>query len=120
MAGKYQASGEAPKVHYENIYSKEFASNGKEAFLLRVTLINGKPKIGLSRFWHNFKDNEWYPSKDHFFVPVNVWENLVEFLPTGAAEIAQLNLSGMLEQLSFSLPNYYIKFFFLFLNAGTL
>ena len=111
MAAKYQASGEASKVHYENIYSKEFASNGKEAFLLRVTLINGKPKIGLSRFWHNFKDNEWYPAKEHFFVPVDVWENLVEFLPTGAAEIAQLNLSGMLKELYFSVPQLLYKHF---------
>ncbi len=96
MAGKYQTSRETPKVQYENIYSNEFASNGKEAFLLRVTLMNGRAKIGFSRFWHNFKDNEWYyPSKDHFFVPLAVWENLVKFLPNGAAEIAQLGLSGM-------------------------
>ena len=110
MAGKYQAPGEARKAHYENIYSKEISSNGKEAFLLRVTLINGRPKIGLSRFWHNFKDNEWYPSKDHFFVPLDVWESLVEILPTGASEIAQLGLSGVHNPLLFLLfPNYHIK-----------
>jgi len=110
MTGNYQASGAAPKVQYDNIYSKEFASNGKEAFLLRVTLMNGRPKIGFSRFWHNFKDNEWYPSKDHFFVSLDVWENLVEFLPTGATEIAQLGLSGMHQLILFSsCSNYYIS-----------
>ena len=95
MAGKYHATGEARAVQYENIYSKEFSNNGRDSFSLRVTLIDGKPKIGLSRFWHNFKDNEWYPSKDHFFFPTNVWEDLIEFFPTGAADIAQLSLSGM-------------------------
>ena len=103
MAGKFQAPGEVRNAHYENIFSKEISSNGKEAFLLRVTLINGRPKIGLSRFWHNFKDNEWYPSKDHFFVPLDVWESLVQILPTGAAEIAQLGLSGVHNHLLFLL-----------------
>ena len=110
MAGKNQATGEALNVQYENIYSKEISSNGKEAFLLRVTLMNGRPKIGFSRFWHNFKDKQWYPSKDHFFVPLDVWESLVQILPTGAAEIAQLGLSGVHNPLLFLLfPNYHIK-----------
>lgn len=95
MGSKYQASGEARKVQYENLYSKDFSKNGKDAFSLRLTLVDGKPKIGFSRFWHNFKDNEWYPSRDHFFFPPNVWEDLLEFFPTGATDIAQLSLSGM-------------------------
>ncbi len=81
-------------MHYDNIYSKEFANNGKEAYQLRVTLMDGTPKLGFSRFWPNFKDDTWYPTKDHFF-PVNVWENLMEFFATGAKDINQLGLSGM-------------------------
>ncbi|KAF0138720.1 MAG: hypothetical protein FD122_3722 [Stygiobacter sp.] len=95
MASQRNASGEVRKVHFDNIYSKEFSSNGKEAYMLRVTLMDGKPKVGFSRFWHNFKDNQWYPTKDHFFFPVNVWEKLIDFMPTGAMEISQLDLSGM-------------------------
>ena len=99
MTGKNQATGEALNVQYENIYSKEISSNGKEAFLLRVTLMNGRPKIGFSRFWHNFKDKQWYPSKDHFFVPLDVWECLMDVIPNCATEIAQLGLSGVHNQL---------------------
>ena len=95
MASQRNATGEVRKVHYDNIYSKEFANNGKEAYQLRVTLMDGKPKVGFSRFWHNFKDDHWYPTKDHFFFPVIVWENLMEFFATGAKDISQLDLSGM-------------------------
>ena len=100
MASQRAATGEVRKVHYDNIYSKEFSNNGKEAFMVRVTLMDGKPKVGFSRFWHNFKDDQWYPTKDHFFFSVNVWEKFMEFFPTGAKDISQLDLSGMQKRRS--------------------
>ena len=100
MASQRNSTGEVRKVQYDNIYSKEFANNGKEAYQLRVTLMDGKPKVGFSRFWHNFKDDHWYPTKDHFFFPVIVWENLMEFFATGAKDIGQLDLSGMQARFS--------------------
>ena len=95
MASQRPATGEVRKVHYDNIYSKEFSNNGKEAFMVRVTLMDEKAKVGFSRFWHNFKDDQCYPTKDHFFLPVNVWEKFIEFFQTGATDVSQLDLSGM-------------------------
>ncbi len=81
MGSKYQASGEARKVVYENLYSKDFSKNGKDAFSLRLTLVDGKPKIGFSRFWHNFKDNEWYSFRDHLFLFTKRLGGLTGVLP---------------------------------------
>ncbi len=66
MDSNANATGEAHKKHYENIFMREFAKNGRDSFQVRVTLFDGTPKIGFSRFWHNFQDGDWYPSKDHF------------------------------------------------------
>ena len=73
----------------------EFAKNVKDSFQIRVTLFDGTPKIGFSRFWHNFQDGEWYPSKEHFFFKPEVWRNLVENISRYDREIAELGLSGM-------------------------
>ena len=95
MAGKNHATGEAPKKQYENVFMREFAKNGRDSFQVRVTLFDGTPKIGFSRFWNNFQDDEWYPSKDHFFFKPVVWQQLVENISDYDTEIAKLGLSGM-------------------------
>ena len=97
MEANAKATGEALKKHFENIYMREFAKNARDSFQVRVTLFDGTPKIGFSRFWHNFQDGEWYPSKEHFFFKREVWENLVEKISCYAGENAQLGLSGMLK-----------------------
>ena len=48
MASQRPATGYVSKVHYDNIYSKEFSNNGKEAFMVRVILMDGKPKVRFS------------------------------------------------------------------------
>ena len=97
MEANAKATGEALKKHFENIYMRECAKNARDSFQVRVTLFDGTPKIGFSRFWHNFQDGEWYASKEHFFFKPEVWENLVEKISCYAGEIAQLGLSGMLK-----------------------
>jgi len=52
-------------------------------------------KIGFSRFWHNFQDGTWYPSKEPFFFKTEVCEKLFEKISFYAAEIGQLGLCGM-------------------------
>ena len=96
MYAKRKETGGAPKNHFENIYMREFVKTGRDSFQVRVTLFDGTPKIRFSRFWHNFQDEEWYPSKDHFFFKPEVWEKLVEKMSFYAEEIAQLGLSGRL------------------------
>ena len=95
MDSNSNATGEAHKKHYENIFMREFAKNGRDSFQVRVTLFDGTPKIGFSRFWHNFQDGEWYPSKDHFFFKPEVWQQLVENISDYDTEITKLVLSGM-------------------------
>ncbi len=95
MESNAKATGEAHKKHYENIFMREFAKNDRDSFQVRVTLFDGTPKIGFSRFWHNFQDGEWYPSKDHFFFKPAVWQQLVENISDYDTEIAKLGLSGM-------------------------
>ncbi len=96
MEAKRKEPEEAPNNHFENTYMREFVKTGIDSFQVRVTLFDGTPKIGFSRFWHNFQDGEWYPSKDHFFFKPEVWEKLVEKMSFYAEEIAQLGLSGRL------------------------
>ena len=95
MDAKPKATGEALKKHFENIYMREFSKNVRDSFQVRVTLFDGTPKIGFSRFWHNFQDGEWYPSKEHFFFKPEVWRNLVENISRYDREITELGLSGM-------------------------
>ena len=95
MDSTANATGEAHKMHYENIFMREFAKNNRDSFQVRVTLFDGTPKIGFSRFWHNFQDGEWYPSKDHFFFKPEVWQQLVENISEHDTEIAKLGLSGL-------------------------
>ncbi len=95
MDAKPKATGEAANKHFENIYMQEFAKNVRDSFQVRVTHFDGTPKIGFSRFWHNFQDGEWYPSKEHFFFKPEVWRNLVENISRYDREIAELGLSGM-------------------------
>jgi len=95
MESNRKATGEAHKKNYENIFMREFAKNARDSFQVRVTLFDGTPKIGFSRFWHNFQDGEWYPSKDHFFFKPEVWQQLVENISDYDSEIAKLGLSGL-------------------------
>ena len=95
MESNAKATGEAHKKNYENIFMREFSKNARDSFQVRVTLFDGTPKIGFSRFWHNFQDGEWYPSKDHFFFKPEVWQQLVENISDYDTEIAKLGLSGM-------------------------
>ncbi len=95
MDAKPKATGEALKKHFENIYMREFAKNVRDSFQVRVTLFDGTPKIGFSRFWHNFQDGEWYPWKEHFFFKPEVWHYLVENISRYDREIEDLGLSGM-------------------------
>ncbi len=95
MDSNANATGEAHKKHYENVFIREFAKIGRESLQVGVTLFDGTPKIGFSRFWHNFQDGESYPSKDHFFFKPEVWQQLLEKISSYDTEIAQLGLSGM-------------------------
>ena len=95
MEAKQKATGEAANKHFENIYMREFAKNVRDSFQVRVTLFDGTPKIGFSRFWHNFQDGEWYPSKEHFFFKPEVWRSLVENISHYDREITELGLSDM-------------------------
>ncbi|KAF0138604.1 MAG: hypothetical protein FD122_3756 [Stygiobacter sp.] len=108
MAVNSNTTGEARKKQYENIYMQEFFKNARDSFQVRVTLIDGTPKIGFSRFWRNFKDGEWYPSKDHFFFKPEVWHELIENISRYDREIGQLGLSGM------HLPESSLKHFVIF------
>ncbi len=120
MDTKPSATGEAPKKNFENIYMREFVKTGRDSFQVRVTLFDGTPKIGFSRFWHNFQDGEWYPSKEHFFFKPEFWEKLVEKISVYAADIEQLGLSGMLLDYGY-FTSFIIKlsflYSFLFLNC---
>ncbi len=95
MESNAKATGEVLKKNYENIFMREFSKNARDSFQVRVTLFDGTPKIGFSRFWHNFQDGEWYPSKDHFFFKPEVWQQLVENISDYDTEITKLGLSGM-------------------------
>lgn len=106
MATNSWAPGEASTAKFDTIYSKEFFNNGRESFRLCVTQVNGKFKVNLSKFWFNFEEQDWIPTKQHFFFNPEAWETFAAKLSQIGKEIGKLGLSGLPFSFTFVLPPF--------------
>ena len=103
MASNFGATGEASNAQFNTIYENEFFNNGRESVRLCVTAVNGKPKLNLSKFWFNYQQQQWIPTKQHLYFSMMAW---TQFLLKGKElnrEIQKLGLSGLLLSFSFTL-----------------
>ena len=102
MANKGRASGEASNVQYDSVYNNEFFCNGRESYRLCVTAVNGKPKINLSKFWYWYQEQDWLPTKQHFFFNLEAWSIFLANVAQINSDIQKLGLSSMLHSYSFT------------------
>ena len=96
MDSTSSATGEASPAKFDTIYENEFSNNGRESFRLCVTEVNGKRKVNLSKFWFNYQQQEWIPTKQHFYFNIFVWNLFVANVGKLNKEIQMLGLSGLL------------------------
>ena len=95
-------NGEAQqRTPFEQIYRHDLLTDGNECFRVIVSLKDGHPLVGLSKFYLHPDNNRWYPTKKHFFMRADQWAAMSIELMTAAKEVAELGLSGTSFYLSF-------------------
>ena len=95
MANYQRATGEAQASNFETLSSLEFYSNPRESYRLCVTAVKGTPKLNLSKFWFNSKEQTWLPNRNNFFFSKEAWETLVKDIAKLNNEIQKQGLFGM-------------------------
>ena len=94
MSSSNDNAGKAPSK-FENLLSCHFHGEGGNSFRVQVTLIDGKPYIGFSKYFQSRKDMQWYPGRAPFFMPLAAWKGLIPRFAGIAKRINGLGLSGM-------------------------
>jgi len=100
MAANTSATGEASTAQFDTVFENEFSNNGRESFRLCVTDVNGKRKVNLSKFWFNYQQQQWIPTKQHFYFNVFAWNTFVANVGKLDKTIQKLGLSGLLLSIS--------------------
>ncbi len=94
MASSNVNAGEAYSK-FENLLSCHFHGERGNSFRVQVTMIDGKPYIGFSKYFQSSKDMQWYPGRAPFFMPLAAWKGLIPRFAGIAKRINGLGLSGM-------------------------
>ena len=95
MANFQRATGEAQASDFETLSSHEFYSNQRESYRLCVTSVKGTPKLNLSKFWYNSKEETWLPNRNRFYFSKEAWGSLVKQITKLNNEIWKMGLFGM-------------------------
>ena len=95
MANYQRTTGEAQTSFFETLSSLEFYSNPRESYRLCVTSVKGTPKLNLSKFWFNSKEETWLPNRNHFYFSKEAWGSLVKQITKLNIEIQKQGLFGM-------------------------
>ena len=88
-------NGEAQRrTKFEQIYRHDLLTSESESFRVIVSLKDGMPLVGLSKFYLNPENNHWYPTKKHFFVRAEQWLAMNSELLKAVKEVSELGLPG--------------------------
>ena len=88
-------NGEAQhRTKFEQIYCHDLLTEENESFRVIVSLKDGMPLIGLSKFDLNPEINHWYTTKKHFFVKADQWLAMSTELLKASKEVSEMGLSG--------------------------
>ena len=101
MAANSSQTGEALPAEFDTIYCNEFCNNGRESYRLCITEVNGKPKVNLSKFWFQFKEQKWLPTKQHLYFNFEAWSTFVAKVGILDKDIKKFGLSGLPTFFSF-------------------
>ena len=95
MAANSRQTGEASPAKFETIYCNEFFNNGRESYRLCITEVNGKPKVNLNKFYFQFNEQQWVPTKQNLYFSPEAWTTFVAKAGVLDKEIRKKGLSGL-------------------------
>ena len=103
MSNQVTGTGEAQNQEFVTIFSREIFNNGRDAFFLKVLLVNGQPQINILKKYYNFKCRQWLPGKGSLFFKLDAWHCFSTMINPLIDEIEKMGLSGILAQFAFFL-----------------
>ena len=74
----------------EDLKNTEFFTDGKLSFRAQIKKFNGRPFVGLVKFFYQQKLHKWLPSGKQFFMPVGIWAKFAEHVPSISDSIDRL------------------------------
>ena len=95
MAFNSRQTGEASPAKFETIYCNEFFNNGRKSYRLCMTEVNGKPKVKLNKFYFQFNEQQWVPTKQNLYFSPEAWTTFVAKAGVLDKEIRKIGLSGL-------------------------
>ena len=95
MAANSRQTGEASRAKFETIYCNEFFNNGRESYRVCITEVNGKPKVNLNKFYFQYNEQQWLPTKQNLYFNVDAWTTFVAKAGSLDKELRELGLSGL-------------------------
>ena len=74
----------------EDLKNTEFFTDGNLSFRVQIKKFNGRPFVGLVKFFFQQKLHKWLPSGKQFFMPVGIWAKFAEHVPSISYSIHRL------------------------------